>query len=442
MADRAGTAPETLREVFDPDRPADAEGQLSVPLDPGWHPRLAASDRYDLEGRALARRAYAPWLVFLGHRDPVDPDSYLRGLDGRRDLSGQLDRLCRLADRLCLDLVVEARAIATCAPSWVIRFEVPGSAVPEQPHGSHPDLPTAVARTTVADAWHDFAERGRTAPAHFVDPPLPDPDSTPFEPVDVDQLERRILRDCADAPGAQAVWRDGRWRHTRLRAEPETERLTELETGQVARWHRTTLARNWEPPAPSWLGPPIPHTRCPGCRGSGTREWLLPCHTCRGGRRIHHGAVLTVTDLADRVVHLNWRPEAAPVRVVGSEPAGLPVVQLPERYRVGTWAATFGVRPEELHDPGTGRALDQDLLDGVVTLSDPDGDPVEAYLAAVARGRPAARVVVSAAGRDVPPLPRLARLVCGLGLVLQVTVADHRHDAGAIPGSPTGCAGR
>jgi hypothetical protein len=154
--------------VSTPDRPPEPDGQLSVLLHRCWRPDLAAVDRHDFEARALANRSYAPWLVFVGRSTVPDPP----------DLAGHLDRLRRLADRLC-----------------------------------------------VADACYGLAERCLTAPAHYLDPRLPDPHPLPFEPVDVDQLGRRILRDCTDTPGvpgAQAIWRDGRWRHTSLRTADTT----------------------------------------------------------------------------------------------------------------------------------------------------------------------------------------------------------------------------
>ncbi|MFC6015287.1 hypothetical protein ACFP2T_03635 [Plantactinospora solaniradicis] len=427
LAGRAGVAPATLREVFTLDRPPEPDGQLSVLLNRRWRPDLVAVDRHDLEARALANRSYAPWLVFLGRTAAPD----------RPDLAGHLDRLRRLADRLCLDLVVEARSTGYGTPSWDIRFETFGAGVPQRPHGVHSDLPTAVERTSVDDACYGLAERCLTAPAHYLDPQLPDSHplpGEPVEPVDVDQLERRILRDCADAPGAQAIWRDGRWRHTSLYTADTTTTLAELETGQVARQHTVILARTWEPPAPSWLGDPIPQTPCGDCHGTGTREWLLPCHACAGNGRTCQGAVLTVTDLAGRVVHLNWRADdsAAPAMLVGTEPAGQPVVQLADRYRLRPWATIFGVRPDELVDLDSDRAVDHDLLDGIVTVVRPGDDPAVSHLTTVSRGRPGGRLLVSTAGWDAPPLTRLARVVHGLGLVLRVVVTDHRHNAGDL----------
>ncbi|ROT31897.1 hypothetical protein [Micromonospora sp. HM5-17] len=471
LAARVGAAPETLREVFTPERPPDPDGELSVPLPYDWQPELPLADRHRIEATALATRSYAPWLVFLGRATVARPVNCL-------------DRLCRLAERLCLDLVVEARGTTATELTWDIRFETSGAAVPDRPHGAHPDLPTAVRHTTVADAFHDFANRCRTAPARFLRPRPPEPAPIDAEPTDLDQLERRVIRDClagdsagdtahADRTGdddrtandgragggAQAIWRDGRWWHTRLRAGHPDLHLRTLDTGQVARRPGVPLLRAWEPPTPSWFGDPIPCLDCAACGGGGG-GWPLACPGCGGTGRIYRGLVLTVTDLAGRVVHLNWRmdDDPGPTAVVATQPAGQPVVQLAERHRLRAWAGVFGVRPDELVDPETGHVLPQDLLDGLVTLDrrpDPgtaDGGPTEkqagrrsdggpaavgsdsgalaAYLASVGRGRPAGRVVVAAVARDAPPLADVVRLAHGLGLAAEVTIADHRRNAG------------
>ena len=82
-----------------PERPADPDGELSLYLPREWAPDLPAAERHALEAAALARRSYAPWLVYVGRGTAPDPPDHDR----------MLDRLRRLADRLCLDLVVEVR---------------------------------------------------------------------------------------------------------------------------------------------------------------------------------------------------------------------------------------------------------------------------------------------------------------------------------------------
>ncbi|WP_341717528.1 hypothetical protein QQG74_27235 [Micromonospora sp. FIMYZ51] len=48
--------------------------------------------------------------------------------------------------------MVEARRHSRGDPIWHVRFEVPGGDVPAHPPAYWPDLPTAVAATTVSDA--------------------------------------------------------------------------------------------------------------------------------------------------------------------------------------------------------------------------------------------------------------------------------------------------
>jgi hypothetical protein len=109
---------------------------------------------------------------------------------------------------------------------------------------------------------------------------------------------------------------------------------------------------------------------------------------------------------------------------------GSPVVQLPTHYRVGPLAATFDVRPTDLTDIDGERVLDQHLRDGIVHVLAPATDPLTSYLAKATNGRPGARVIVRANDWGGPTLDELARLVIGLGLGLEVTAVDHRHNTG------------
>lgn len=238
--------------------PGEPDGPL-VLLPRGWRPGHSASVRKVREAEAIAGESHDAWRLYLG-RTTVAP---------AREAAAELGWWCRLADLLCLDLVVEARRqVASDALTWAVRFEVPGGPVPAEARGYADDLTTAITTTTDLDACYGLEERGLAAPAHHltIGEPPPDPPT-----VDVDQLERRILGDCfalgtgAPNPGAQAVWRDGRWWHTSLRAAGTTEILTEWSTGQIHSRHTTTLRRGWEPPAPSWQGPPIRYVDCPDC---------------------------------------------------------------------------------------------------------------------------------------------------------------------------------
>ena len=117
------------------------------------------------------------------------------------------------------------------------------------------------ARSTAT--FDGYELHGLDAPAHYLRAGAGPPDLP--EPVDLDQVERRMIRDCEGRPGAQAIWRNGRWWHTSLRPGRVVETLTEEPTGQVSRRVTTILVRGWEPPAPDWVGEPIPYHDCPDC---------------------------------------------------------------------------------------------------------------------------------------------------------------------------------
>ncbi|GAB3942672.1 hypothetical protein GCM10027614_30110 [Micromonospora vulcania] len=367
-----------------------------------WQPDLPASQRYALEAEVLAGQDHSPWQVYLGRStaNPPPPEPARR-----------LGQLCALADLLHLDLVVEVRRYYGEA-SWDVRYELPGAAVPVEARTRGANLPAAVAVTTVAEAMYRLDERGLSAPAYTVR--LASGAPTGPVAVDLDQVERRVFADLASgAPGAQAVWRDSRWWHTRLREGGSSEELHERNTGQVVRREVTGLLRAWEPPDPAWWGEPVDWWECPDCRpdsrlrrclcllgsptadpdcarcgGAGMAPSALACNTCRDSRRIYSALTVTVTDLS-RAVHELWRPAAGePATMVATQPGGKPVYQLRRHYRAARLAATFGVRPQDLtpvDDVGC-HGLDQDLLDGIVTVDGPGMDPAGCYVSRAARG--------------------------------------------------------
>ncbi|MEU1396961.1 hypothetical protein ABZ403_13000 [Micromonospora zamorensis] len=424
-------------------------GWPSLWLSKQWRPDLPAAQQHELEAHAILRGDHAPWRLVPGRSaaaPAVDPAT-------------RLAQLCATADLLLLDLVVEARRQGPRL-GWAIRYEVPGSPVPAGPPGWHRDLPEVLTHTDVAAALTGLTERGRAVPARLLRPDSPRPPVTPA--VDVDQLERRVLADCVDhaggdeLPGAQALWRDGRWWHTTLRPGEPVEILAEQPTGQVVRRVQVPLSRGYQPPDPSWLGQPVdwrpcpdcqPGSRlracdcrlggrpadldCPHCCGAGLRPSALHCFTCGDSHRLHRTVLVTLTDLRHRVVHLTWQAGTAEVTpLVATQPNGKPVVQLPGRYRLGSWAAVLGARPEDLADADGGHELGKDLRDGYVTLPWAGADPVGEYVRSAGRGTAAGRLLVVAAAPDAPPLPELLRLTLGLDLALVVGVYDLRHNAG------------
>ncbi|MDG4829167.1 hypothetical protein O7627_07585 [Solwaraspora sp. WMMD1047] len=417
-------------------------------LPPKWRSDLPEQHRHALEADAIARHSHSAWLVYLG-RNTARPAP---------DPTRELDRLRRVADLLRLDLVLEVRRLPRDDHRWDIRYEVHGSPVPDRPRGWADDLPAALLATTVEDALFGLADRGRTAPAHYL---LAGAPQRPAEPVAVEVLERRLLADLTDprtgepTAGAQAIWRDGRWWHTSLRVAGSTETLVEEPTGRVVSRLTTNLRRGWQPPAPAWLGPPIPYAECPACDkasrlrpcgctvgdrpadpacevcfGAGRYPSALPCFRCGDSRRIYRGAAVTISDLATRVTHLNWTGGAADAPLVATQPGGKPVHQLPAGWRLAGWATSFGVRPEELSELDRGGPIGDELRDGIVTVDHAGADPVLTNLAEVTRGRPAARVLVSAVRPDVPPLAAVIRLGIGLGLAVTVTIRDHIGNVG------------
>nr|QLJ99754.1 hypothetical protein HZU44_06500 [Micromonospora carbonacea] len=412
LAARAGVALATVGEP------------PSVRLPAAWRPDLPAAQRHELAARAVAEAARPAWRVWLGRSaapPPVDP-------------ARRLARLCALADLLLLDLVVEARR-RDGELRWAVRYEVPGSPVPAHPpEVAYADLAAALAATDVADALAGLGERGEDAPARTL---CPDPLRPLLQAatVDVAGVARRVRVDCAGPPGgdgrpgAQAIWRDGRWWHTGLRTGEPVETLVEQSTGQVVRRTRTPLRRAAEPPDPPWLGAPVPECRCPDCRP--TRR---VCTTCGGTGRVYDAALLTLTDLRHRVVHLAWwagTPEA--VTAAGGGAGGRLVVRLPERYRLAAWAAVFGVRPEDLAEADGGHDISPDVREGYVTLPWAGADPVAEQVAAVGPALPAARLLVTAVRPDAPPLAELLRLALGLDLALVVNLVDLRnHPAGLL----------
>ncbi|MFI6780704.1 hypothetical protein [Micromonospora sp. NPDC050276] len=420
----------------------------SLWLSKQWRPDLPAAQRHELEAQAIVRADHTPWRLVLGQSTAVPSV----------DSAARLARLCAVADLLLLDLVVEARRQGA-GFGWTIRYEVPGSPVPSGASGWCLDLPEAVIRTDATAALNGLAERGLNVPARLMRPDSPRSPVTPS--VDVDQLERRILADCVDTadgdelPGAQALWRDGRWWHTTLRAGEPVEILTEQPTGQVVRRVQVPVTRGYEPSDPPWLGEPVDWRSCPDCRpgsrlrvcdcrlggraadldcphcsGAGLRPSALHCFTCGDTHRLLRTVSVTITDLRHRVVHLAWQagtPEVPPL--VATQPNGRPVVQLPERYRLGSWAAVLGARPDDLADADGGHPISKDLRDGYVTLPWAGADPVGEYVRDASRGTAAGRLIVVAAPPAAPPLPELLRLALGLDLALVVGVCDRRHNA-------------
>ncbi|WP_157742648.1 hypothetical protein [Micromonospora chokoriensis] len=392
-----------------------------------WRPDLPAMRRHELEAQAILRADHAAWRLVLG-RSTVAPTV---------DPAARLARLCALADLLLLDLVVEARRHGA-GFGWTVRYEVPGSPVPSGLPGGYRDLPEVLASTSATAALTGLAERGLAAAARLLRPDSPRPPADPE--VDVDQLERRVLADCIDAtngdelPGAQALWRNGRWWHTTLRPGEPVETFAEQPTGQVLRRVDVPVTRGYAPPDPPWLGEPVAGRPCPDCRppsrlracdcrlggrpadpdcphccGAGLRPSALPCFTCSGNHRLHQTVSVTVTDLRRH--------------------AGDPLLTDGVRWSVQVQPLAAPVRPDDVpHRPSLAAALAwciECLTDAVAAAAPTD---------------PTAPIPVPRSGpRDVvdpePELWRLAARHAGQVVTVRFTRAGctvHRHDEDGV----------
>ncbi|GAB2934101.1 hypothetical protein GCM10027280_22480 [Micromonospora polyrhachis] len=512
-------------EWWDAFPPGGSADPLPILLPTDWQPTLPAADRWQLEAAAITRHCWHPWRLWFARTEP-SPE---------RNLDAELGWLCHLADLWCLDLVVEVRrrgqGLRVRKPNgrglnWDIRYELPGGGVPSRQRSWAEDLPAAVAATTAQDAMFNLVERSLTAPPHFLRPHRPHRSGPPV--IDVDQVERRVYADLEGvggaAHGAQAIWRDGRWQHTRLQVEDQVEVLTEQSTGQVVRETKIVLSRTWEPPAPAWHGDPIPYDpcpacdpqhrlriclctlgnrppdpACPGCDGAGVAAETGACHACRDSGRVYRGMVVTLTDLADTTLHLNWLPpersvdapqadvdlnnapqadvdlnDAPQVDVdlndapqadvdlndapqadvdlndapqadvdlndapqVATQPGGKPVRQLPAQYQLGHWARVLDARPADLTYLDGDHRVEQDLLDGTVTVDHLGVDPYARYIADASGQHPAGRLLIDISPPAAVRITKLIRLALGLHQTLVVTLTDHRlneHDPRLIHG--------
>ena len=420
LAGQAGVAAVTLYEPDLPQHPVDTYA-YDIHLPQQWRPDLAAGARHALEARALARGAGRSWIVLLGHNQPPSLADHARLLGRLRDL----------ADQLRVDLVIDARRVGTgTALAWDIHLAHPGTPPPHIDHLPFGDLLAAVAGTTVDRATSNLGRPDPDTPVHYLEPDIvsgfrgaPDEPAPSVAPPDVDLLERLIMRDCDQAAGAQAIWRNGRWWHATLQP---------IAYGTGPDFGRVTFRRGWEPPAPACQGEPIPATPCDRCAGTGADEHRLACGRCQGNGRLHHGAVLTITDLRGRSVHVNWRPDdtADPAGLVASFASGVAILQLSAHYQVAAWATTFGVQPHDLTSLDGERVVFPYLRDGLVELTDPTADPIRTYVTDAAVGLPGARLIVRANDWSGPSLADLARLALGLGLAVEITAVNHRLNAG------------
>ncbi|MFY1636393.1 hypothetical protein ACN27F_24485 [Solwaraspora sp. WMMB335] len=462
VAELAGRVGAT--HVYDPDVPDREVSAGAIMLPKDWHPGLPAERRHAIEAEAIAGYSRHPWRIWLGRTAAPQ----------RPDPARHLGQLCDLAELLCLDLVVEARPdpYVDGRHSWQLRLDLPDAEVGDASSdvtlsdGASSDVPlsggtfagatfarcaasldAAIVAADPTSLATGLADRGRHAPAYYLRPgraggAAGSPAGARIGPpkLDLDQLERRVLADCTalgtgePTPGAQAIWRDGRWWHTSLRVVEVVEKLTERATGQTISRTVEKLARSWQPPPPTWQGPAIPYERCADCV---PEHGLRRCLGCGDTYEIRHGVVVTVTDGRTWARHLNWALPAdqggrsVAVPQVGSRPGGKAIHQVPPQYRLPAHLADLPVRQEQLGPLDEYEVIaDHEMWHGYVTLDHAGQDPLTAYLANIANGHPGARVLLHARVPAAPSLAEALAMAYGLGLALVVSVVDHRPSTG------------
>ena len=166
------------------------------------------------------------------------------------------------------------------------------------------------------------------------------------------------------------------------------------------------------------------------------RRQLGACHTCRDSGRVYRGMVVTLTDLADTTLNLNWLPPDQQVDIdlndapqVATQPGGKPVRQLPVQYQLGHWARVLDCRPADLTYLDGGHRVEQDLLEGTVTVDHLGVDPYVQYIADASGQHPAGRLLIDISPPAAIGITKLIRLALGLHQTLVVTLTDHRLNA-------------
>lgn len=411
LADAAGAG--ALYDSPDGGRPVQVDAETRpIDLPAAWRPHLDPARRHELEAAAIAGAAGGSgrWVVWWARSERPSPEPPTP--------AETLGRWCHLADALCLDLVVERRRAgdADDEPAahrwrWRLRMEPAGTPLPPGDDGGSAEswLADAIAAHGDGDLLRGLRFPSR-APARFVRPA-----GVPVLPVDVDavlgEVERDLLELSRDAPGAIATYRDGTWYRCALRRVAVHDTLAERATGQLQARRWEELDRCRQPPAPRYDAGPVTAWPCPDCDGTRHR-----CDRCGGVGMLRGGLVVTLTDLRETTLHLNWSPPENST----PEPAS---GRLDGWFRIARHLDAFGDRPPDGYRltalSGPSSVLDRNLIDGTV----PGAPPAEAYaryLTGAAVGLPGARLVVKVETPPETPLPELLRLVLGLGLHAEV----------------------
>ncbi|GIG67733.1 hypothetical protein [Phytomonospora endophytica] len=430
---------------------------LQIALPEGFTPDLPTMERQRMirDGLVSGRpRRWSAYLATSAPRQSTAPETTLR-------------ELCRIADLMHVDLVIERRPFPASSPRFEVRLEPAGARLRDgNLRWHHGTLTEALAYTSVDRALHYmWLYRDRSTPARRIRPNAKG--SAPAQNVAIAAIEQRLTDTGGTAGTAIAVWREGTWHYRLVAVVGENTTMTRLPTGQISHRTQSVYAIATRIPDPTYLGEAtqtqpcaacvtgtawercscayaltVPETDCPRCAGTGQVPQEGSCSAC-GGVGFHQWeGTVTVTDLAARTVHLDWCiPFDADIEHVDTTPAGDPIYQLPAEYRLATILAGFGVDRERLVDE-SGTPITHDLHDGLVTAAASDNvqQVIGRYIARTMWGRGAGRMflfITPAPDSTSEQLSRLISILTGLGIGLRVSLCSYKHlagDAGATQG--------
>ena len=327
-----------------------------IPLDPVDLSVPEPERQWYRQAVALARHASHRHQLLLARDhgpEPVDPDT-------------QLYRLCRLASRLCVDLVV--RHVSVAAPGtgrrsgWAWRL---GLRLPTENPDEGLSAPTGAGLAELLSVVlpEQLLTRLDSMPtgvdeAHFLEP-------RPFRPDNIGStaglLDRMVTaRDPRE--GSIALWRNDSWHVSPVIRDSVVEKRVPLDTGQIRVVDIPVRRMAVPPPVPLYWGRGIASRSCPRCDAAtgwtgcgcvadgrarpgcpvclGTGQTTdIDCPLCENVGEVRCGHTVTVADSDGWVRHLRFDPD----RPVEDPPSDVLARALPRQYRLPDRLAEDGI---------------------------------------------------------------------------------------------------
>ena len=330
ILDRLAARTGSGRLVFD-HAVAESIAREPLGLDPGYRPGLPEPVRRTMVAKALGRDDSRRHRIHIGRSEPVPvetPDQVF-------------GRLCELADRLCVDLVIhrspDEGPHQRFRQRWRLEFRHSQAPLTRDDLAvREASLSEAVTARPVQRMLADLL-RGSPAPARYLDPSIGS--GRPARVPSIAEIAERLdgLGRCT---GAVGIRREGEWNFSALAG-----------TGEPG----SSALRLVDPPAPPRYRGELIDTV--PCRAT---DCTKRCRWCHGTERVTFGYVVTVTDLAGYVRHINVVPDpaAAVTRVPGGHRLGSP-------YGLADLLTTAEIDPDELVNP-VDHPTRPDLLSPVV----------------------------------------------------------------------------